>query len=303
MNILVTGGAGFIGSNLVKNLVHNHDVTVLDNLSFGVSKNIDSTHNVNFIQNTVDNIKNIETHYDLIYHLGIPSSSPMYMKHHNLIPEVVLSMVSVLEYVVEHNSKLVFASSSSLYNGNERPQKESMPIRVTDYYTEARLYCERLSELYCNLYNIDITALRLFSVYGHNETHKANYANLVSQFIWTMFQGNKPILYGSGEQTRDFIHVDDVVSAFILAGNHHIKGFAVYNVGCGVGYSFNHLVQMINSAMGTNLNSEYVQNHISNYVVDTQADTIKSKNELGFTTSVDIKDGIKDIILQLKAHK
>lgn len=301
MNILITGGAGFIGSNLISKLIDGNNITVLDDLSFGRAynfrKRIDK--DIDFIQCNTGYIENLEKDFDVIYHLGMSSSSPMYMKRKKLLINTVSSMKHVLDYTKEHGSKLVFASTSSLYNGNTVPYHENMFIHVTDFYTEARLYCERLSELYANMYNLDITALRLFSVYGSNEVHKGRYANMISQFIWVMNDDKQPVIYGDGEQTRDFIHVDDVINAFMIAGNKIQKGFDIYNVGSGMCYSFNEIVEMISAEIGKNIKPVYVPNPIRNYVADTLADTNKAQNKLKFKAEIPLHAGIKNIISSL----
>ena len=184
---------------------------------------------------------------------------------------------------------MVIASSSSLYNGIPTPHREDASIPVTDYYTEARLGIERVAQLYNKLYGIDYAALRFFSVYGPHERAKGSYANMVSQFLWTMQMGNAPVIYGDGTQPRDFIFVEDVTQAMVMAA---WSGTGVFNLGTGKSYSFNHVVDLLNKKLGTSLKPVYKENPIRNYVLDTQADTSKMK-ALGFEVKWSLEGGIE----------
>lgn len=291
MRIIVTGGAGFIGSTLVKRLVADgNKVTVLDNFTTGNMDNLSPVlDNVSVIDAVSSSIGRLGP-CDVIFHLGIPSSSPMYVEDPALIGKSVSDMVQVLEFAARREAKLVFASSSSLYNGNPLPNNESMPVHVTDYYTETRFYIERLSELYDELYNFDSVGLRFFSVYGPNERAKGRYANIVSQFLWSMQGGNSPVIYGDGKQTRDFTFVDDVVSACALAMQEGVSG--IFNVGTGKRNSFNDVVGFINAELGTSIDPTYIDNPIKNYVDHTLADNRQAVGVLGFDAKISLEQGI-----------
>lgn len=291
MRIIVTGGAGFIGSNIVKRLVDdNHRVTVIDNFSTGNMDNLSSVlDNVSVIDAPSSSVGRLGP-CDVIFHLGIPSSSPMYVEQPELVGRSVSDMGQVLEFAARREAKLVFASSSSLYNGNPMPNTESMPVHVTDYYTETRFYIERLSVLYSELRNVDSVGLRFFSVYGQNERAKGRYANIVSQFLWSMQDGKSPVIYGDGTQTRDFTFVDDVVEACVLAMQDEVTG--IFNVGTGKRNSFNDVWNMINVELGTEIGMEYIKNPIKNYVDHTLAYTGRASATLGFDAKVTLEQGM-----------
>lgn len=297
MKILVTGGAGFIGSNLTSALVKEHDVTVLDNFHTGSAGNLDDVKNeIVIIDNSSGNIGEQlpNSDLDVIFHLGIPSSSPMYKENPMLVGSAINDAISVFEFAKKTGVKVVFASSSSLYNGLPTPNREDMDVMVTDYYTEARLGIERVAELYHKLYGIDIVGLRFFSVYGPNERAKGIYANIVSQFLWEMQDGKTPVIYGDGEQTRDFVFVSDVVRACILAMENDVSG--VFNVGTGVPYSFNDVVVALNDVLGTDIEPRYIDNPMKNYVAHTLADLTKVKDALGFRSEYSLEEGIREIV-------
>ena len=292
--IIVTGGAGFIGSNLVEDLCADNKVFVIDNLHTGSKENLSEamkSGNVTFIEGDSKSIGKHMLDADLIFHLGMPSASPMYRKNPNLVNEVVEGMINVLELAKEKKCDLVYVSTSSIYNGIKPPHKEDIIPKVTDYYTEARLAGERMAELYNNLYGINVASMRFFSVYGRHEEAKAGYANLISQFLWAMKKGENPEIYGDGEQRRDFIYAGDVVHA--LKNASATKGFEIFNVGTGVNYSLNELVEILNEELETEIKPKYVKMPVSNYVMETKADITKAEKKLGFKAKVTLKEGIK----------
>jgi UDP-glucose 4-epimerase len=294
-NALVTGGAGFIGSNLVESIADKYEITVLDNFHTGSMSNLDLVRkDIQVIKGSCNDCLTLNLRPDVIYHLGIPSSSPMYKSNPLLVGEAINGMIAIMELAKRSGTKkVVFASSSSLYNGLPTPHKEDAVIQVTDYYTEARLEIERVAELYRRLYEIDYAALRFFSVYGLHEEAKGSYANMVTQFLWEMKDGKAPVIFGDGEQTRDFTFVRDVTEAMVIAASK--KGTGVFNLGTGRSYSFNYVVDLLNQKLGTNLKPEYKENPIKNYVMHTLADTSKMKT-LGFEAKYSLEKGIDEIL-------
>ena len=298
MGILVTGGCGFIGSNLVQRLVKDgHSVTVFDSLSSGNLKNIEGM-DVQFFKEPYSHLHSMDYDFDVIFHLGIPSSSPMYKQNPKLVGDAIKDMIEILECVREKNCRVVYASSSSIYNGNNPPYHEDMPIYVTDYYTECRYAIERLAKLYNILHGVKSVGMRFFSVYGPKEKYKGKYANIVSQFLWTMAKDESPIIFGDGSQTRDFIHVADVVEALILTMKKDFE-YEIFNAGTGVAHSFNDIVKLLNKALGKDIKPIYKPNPIKNYVRHTLADTSKAESVLGFNAKIPLKTGIKYILQEV----
>jgi UDP-glucose 4-epimerase len=153
-------------------------------------------------------------------------------------------MVAIMELARQKGSKkVVFASSSSVYNGVPTPHREDVVIPVKDYYTEARLAIERIAELY----GIDYAGLRFFSVYGPHEEAKGTYANMITQFLWEMKAGERPVIFGDGSQTRDFTFVRDIVDALLLTSK---KGIGIFNAGTGKSFSFNYVVDLVKRCGG-----------------------------------------------------
>jgi len=290
---LVTGSAGFIGSNLVDRLkTEGHEVLGYDNHQTGILGRY----------TTITNIEDLEK-LDGIFHLGMPSTSPLYKDNptDNVVAMVKISM-QILELARANNCPLVYASSSSLYNGIRPPHHEWQPPLIKDYYTEQRNWLERMAKFYSMQFDIKTIGLRFFSCYGPRDENKGPYANVITQFALDMIAGKSPLIYGDGEQSRDFVHVLDVTKACIMAMESGIK-CDVFNVGTGKTYSFNKAVKIINEALGTNIKIKYVKNQIHNYVFTTLASIDRADKLLGFKAGMTFERGLKEHVEYLKGIK
>lgn len=296
MKILVTGALGFIGSNLTERLVNEgHTVSALDNLNTGSEDNIEKIKNkIKIFVLDAGYIEKTGEKYDVIFHNGIYSSSPMYKKNPHLTAKVLQEWINILEYARKNNTKVIFASTSSLYNGHKPPHKEVMIPFTTDFYSETRIAMERIARLYNEFYSMPIIGLRYFSVYGPHEKAKQNYANLITQFLWKMKTNEAPVIFGDGTQTRDFTYVDDIVEANILSLKY--KNFGIFNIGTGTSTTLNDMVKLLNKKLNTNLQPLYEPNKIKNYVQHTMADTSKAEKELGFKAKINLEQGIEKLI-------
>ncbi len=170
-----------------------------------------------------------------------------------------------------------------------------MPIYVTDYYTECRYAIERLAKLYNMLFDVKSVGMRFFSIYGPKEEYKGKYANIVTQFLWSMLKDESPVIFGDGNQTRDFTYVTDVVEALILAMKKDFE-YEIFNVGTGVAHTFNEVVDLLNRLLGKNIQPVYRPNPIKNYVYHTLADTSKAEKVLGFKAKVNLEKGVSELI-------
>lgn len=291
--VIVTGGAGFIGTNLVEKLVNDNEVLVIDNLHTGTNENLREfeSENLKVINEDAKSVNKLDFDADVVFHLGFYSASPMYRQNPMLVSEVVAGMTAVLEYAKDHEAPVVFSSTSSIYNGVKPPHREDIIPDVTDLYTEGRIAAERLGLLYKKLHGVNVSAMRFFSVYGYHEKAKDGYANLATQFLWSMKKNESPVIYGDGEQRRDFIFAGDVADALIKASE--VKGFEIFNVGYGKNYSLNELVEKLNRMLGKDIKPKYIPMPVKNYVMETLADTTKMKTKLGFTPKVSLDEGLQ----------
>jgi len=276
-------------------LAAGEDVVILDNMHTGSPSNLeDLKGSLELIKASCNDLPEMDLHPEKIYHLGIPSSSPMYKKNPYLVGDALNGFTAVFELARKSGARVIYASSSSLYNGLMPPHHEDMAIQVADYYTEARLAMERMAELYKRLFDVSSVGMRFFSVYGPKETAKKQYANMVTQFLWEM-QGDKtPLIFGDGTQTRDFTYVKDVVLALRLGMNSNYHG--ILNVGTGKAYSFNKVIEILNENMGLSIKPQYVENPIKNYVQHTLSNTVKAEKILGFRSKYSLEDGVKELL-------
>jgi len=295
--VLVTGGAGFIGSNLANHLVQNNDVIVVDNCYLGTSNNLDDA--MKFYQRSVLD-EDLPTDVDIVFHLAALSSYAMHEEDPQLGSRVnVEGFVNVVEQARQDGCEtVVYASTSSIYGSRTEPSPEDMDVSVNTGYEASKLARERYAEYFSNHYDMSMAGLRFFSVYqgyGGAEEHKGEYANVIAQFADDIAHSRSPKLYGDGTQTRDFTHVDDVVRAIVLAADQRLNG--IFNIGTGNRYSFNTVVDMINDILNTNIEPEYVENPIPEgvYVRDTCADASKIRQQAGWEPQVDFQEGIKRV--------
>jgi UDP-glucose 4-epimerase len=294
---VVTGGAGFIGSHLCDALLSSgHEVVALDDLSLGRIENVPKGAKAIIARASMIRAWNLKC--DGIFHLGMPSSSPMYRRSPKLVGETINDAVAVFDYACRKGIKVVVASTSSMYNGNKLPWREDMPIHVTDFYTECRHSIERLAQLYHDMYGLRAVILRLFSVYGPREEHKGEYANVVSQMMWSAMKGEPFVVYGDGTQSRDFIYVSDVAEAFIKAMELDVD-YGVFNVGFGKNYTFNEVAKMVSDALGKEVKLVYKPNPMKNYVQHTLADTRRAEEVLGFKARIPLREGVERLARHL----
>lgn len=296
MKILVTGGLGFIGSNICERLVNDeHEVVALDNMHTGREENVDSIKGkIRIVKKSSGEIASLNEKFDAILHQGVYSSSPMYKENPHLTAKVIDEWISILEFAKKNPCRLVWASSSSVYNGHAPLHREGMDIKITDFYTEGRYAMERIAKLYSDFYGVHSVGLRYFSVYGPHEKSKGKYANLVTQFLWDIKAGRAPVILGDGKQSRDFVFVADVVEANMRALN--FKETGIFNVGTGKTTPLNEVVSLLNEKLGKSVKPKYEENRIKNYVAVTQADTKKAEEMLGFRAKTHLEQGVEKLI-------
>jgi UDP-glucose 4-epimerase len=301
--VLVTGGAGFIGSNLANHLAADNDVIALDDCHLGTPENLDGVDadgtanddaGVEFVDGSVLD-DDLPTDVDVVVHLAAYSSYTMVEEHKREATRVnVEGFVNTVEQAREDGcDTVVYATTSSIYGSRTDPSPEDMPVEARTCYEASKLARERYAEYFGNHYDLTLAGLRFFSVYqgyGGAEEHKGEYANTVAQFADDIAAGESPVLFGDGTQTRDFTHVDDVVRAIELAADAELHG--IYNVGTGESYDFNTMVEMINAELGTDVDPEYVENPLPVYVHDTMADAAKLRDATGWEPTIDFETGV-----------
>jgi UDP-glucose 4-epimerase len=298
--VLVTGGAGFIGSNLANRLAADNEVLALDDEYLGTSANLDD--DVEYVEASVLD-DDLPTDVDVVFHLAALSSLRMHEDDPQRGARVnVEGFVNTVEQArVDGCDTVVYASTSSIYGSRTEPSPEDMPVSVDTGYEASKLGRERYGEYFANYHDMAMAGMRFFSVYqgyGGAEEHKGEYANVIAQFADDIADGDPPVLYGDGTQTRDFTHVADITRGLELAADHRLTG--IYNLGTGEAYSFNTVVDMLNEELGTDVAPEYVENPIPEdvYVHDTCADPTKMREATGWEPEITFQEGIRRVCAQ-----
>lgn len=303
--ILVTGGAGFIGSNFSNMMADKgHEVTVIDNLSLGITDNLNDK--VKFVEGDVNKQEDLEragTDFEYIVHLAASSSAPMFAENmYWAYQNNVAGHIRVMQFAKQIGvKKLLFASTSSIYGNNPTPLTEDQAVVPLNHYSVTKFAQENASRVYSKAENLEIIGFRFMSIYGLNEDHKKTFANLVSQFIWSMAKDEIPELYGDGTQERDFTNVKDVCQGIEKAIATEKKyGFTVFNIGTHTAISLLDLVGIINKVMGKNIEPKLIPNPVKEgYVKSQLADITKISTELGYEPTVELEDGIREIVENL----
>ncbi|MCF7905809.1 NAD-dependent epimerase/dehydratase family protein [Candidatus Gracilibacteria bacterium] len=308
--ILVTGGAGFIGSNFCNLNKAIFDITALDNLFLGDSENLDSK--IKFVQGDACKLSDLEKcgqEFDYVLHLAGTSSAPMFMGDGFVKGYVnsVESFCQTLEFARKAGAKkFLYASTSSLYGNNPMPLVETQNVIPPNHYAVTKFCYEHCARCYTQVYpEIETIGFRFMSVYGPNEEAKGQYANMISQFVWDIARDCSPIIYGDGEQFRDFTNVRDVVAGITLAIETEKKlGSEVFNIGTGATCSFNEILRHINAAFGKNIEATYIPNPVKEgYVKGQHADISKISQILGYKPTVDLEQGIRHQVKNLKRER
>jgi UDP-glucose 4-epimerase len=293
--VLVTGGAGFVGSNVANHLAADNEVLVVDDCYLGTPANLDDS--IEFHDRSVL-AEDLPTDVDVVFHLAALSSYAMHEDDPQRGARVnVEGFVNVAEQARRDGcDTVVYASTSSVYGTRTHPTPEDAVVAVNTGYEASKVARERYGEYFSNHYDMSLAGLRFFSVYqgyGGAEAHKGEYANVIAQFADDIASGEAPVLYGDGTQTRDFTHVSDVVSAAVQAAEGGLTG--VYNVGTGQSYSFNTVVELLNDELGADVAPEYVENPIpeSVYVHDTCADFSKLRAATGWEPEISFEKGLE----------
>lgn len=297
--VLVTGGAGFIGSNLVGELIKNgNSVTVLDNLSSGHLTNLNENAALKIIEGDVRDkviVEKAMKDVEVVFHLAASVGNKRSIDFPINDAEInVLGTINVLEASRKFGVRKIVTSSSAGIFGELKilPIKEDHPIEPDSPYGCTKLCEEKLCLSYSKLYDIEAVCLRYFNVYGPNQRFDA-YGNVIPIFVFRMLRNEPLIIFGDGEQTRDFVHVNDVVQANIKAAEAEgVSG--AFNIASGKSITINHLVEMI----GKNCESmqiEYGPPRPGD-VRDSLADISHAFNKLQFLPTVEIEKGIEEYI-------
>jgi len=297
--VVVTGGLGFIGSHIVEKLSEDNLVIVIDDQSTGTVDNI-KNFNLSKIDTTLGNITSIDLEYifdgcDYIFHHAAIASVPKSVDNPINSNEVnITGTLKVLEAAKNADvKKLVFASSSAVYGDAESlPLSENNPINPLSPYAVTKA----TGELYCNvfsqIYGLPTVSFRYFNVFGPRQDPNSEYAAAIPIFIDKMLKNESPVIYGDGEQSRDFVSVKQVVTANIMAAESKQTG--VFNIGLGKSTTINQLVKMINEILGKDIKPVYEKERFGD-IKHSVADISKAKS-FGYEPPADFKEELAETV-------
>jgi UDP-glucose 4-epimerase len=299
---LVTGGAGFIGSHLSEELLRRgHRVRIVDNLSTGKRQNLDHLTGVEFMEGDLANPSVAERSVagvDYVLHQAAIPSVPRSVKDpvtsHRANVEASLNvLVAARQAGVK---RLVYAGSSSVYGDTPTlPKREDMPPNPLSPYALQKLVAEQYCQIFTRLYGFETVTIRYFNVFGPRQDPGSPYSGVISLFSTALVEGRQPVIYGDGEQTRDFTYVPNVVEGVLLACEAKDAAGEVINVATGGRISLNELLRTMNRIVGTSLEAIH-QPPRAGDVRDSQADISKARRLLGYTARFSLEDGLRKTI-------
>jgi len=304
---LVTGGAGFIGSHIAETLLKRGEaVRVLDNFATGRESNLAVLKGgAEFIQGDlrdVETVRKAMRGIDVVFHQGALAS----------VPRSIADPVSSLETNINGTQnvllaardagvrRVVYASSSSVYgNTPTLPKREEMPTSPMSPYAVQKLTGELLCGVFSRIYGLETVALRYFNVFGPRQDPTSQYAAVIPRFLTALLEGRRPVVYGDGEQTRDFTYIANVVSANLLAATSAEAVGHAMNIGCGQQISLNEVLRMAGELLGVPVEAEYRDPRPGD-VRDSLADIRLAQRLLGYTPAVSFREGLAATLESLR---
>ena len=305
MRALVTGGAGFIGSNLAIRLAQDgHEVVAADTFLSGHWQTLRNfTGDVLTLEHPtdIDSILDVVDSggaFDVIFHqaaitgvIAKDGTASAGEDVQGFLRNNIEQFRQLLDLAVETEARLVWASSCSVYGRGGAPQRESDPLEPLNVYAFTKIQKERLAERYADRLKQPAVGLRYSNVYGPGEAHKGKLASMIHQLAKLMRAGKRPRIFTPGTQRRDFVYIDDVVTANLKAATANESG--IYNAGAGASWSFNEVVAELNRVLKTDLQPEYFENPYGFTQDHTETDMSAIKTKLGHVSAFDLRSGVE----------
>lgn len=300
MRILVTGGAGFIGSHVCEALVkRGYNVSVFDDFSNGSEKNLANVHmltQIKIIKGDICNKPDISTamkDIDYVVHLAAIVSVQESVSNPEKCHSVnVGGTGNVLEAALANKVKrVIIASSAAVYGTVKPPLKETDVCTPISQYGQSKLLAEKKALEYCSKFGLEVICLRFFNVYGPRQNANSQYAGVISKFISALNKGKKQIIFDDGEQTRDFVYVEDVATAVLRSIETEWTNYQIFNIASGTPVSINKLLEILSLLLKKDKNVEHRQARYGD-IKDSFADVTKASNILGFKAAYSLKEGL-----------
>ena len=297
---MVTGGSGFLGSHIVHLLLRRgYEVTVIDDLSTGNKKLIEG-ENVNFILKDITDPNIVKVvkrkRFKYVFNFASPSTDRVFNLDGSATVNTFLGMLNSFKIAKACQAeKVIYPSSGTVYGNSPAPQGEDLKASPLTMYACTKLLLENISSLLGE--ECVSVGLRIFAGYGGRERFKGGHASVVTLFHNDLTRGQPPVIYGDGEQRRDYIHSLDIAEIAIRAAESNTEG--VLNAGCGISYSMNELVETLSKELSVNVKPKYVESPLR-HIQETRADTTRLERVLGYKP-MGLDDGIRLLIKELSA--
>ena len=299
---VVTGGAGFIGSHIVEELLkRNEQVKIIDNFSTGKRENVEPFKKAEIIEADLAGTKNLAellkgAEY-VIHQAAIPSVPKSIIdpvkSHQANVNGTLQLLVACREAGVK---RVVYASSSSLYGDSPTlPKHEGMMPNPLSPYGAQKLFGEIYCQVFTRSYGLETVSLRYFNVFGPRQDATSQYSGVLALFIPAVLENRRPKIYGDGEQSRDFTYVRNVVEANLLACKVPGIGGQVFNVACGDRITVNSMLQQINKITGKDISPVYAEPRAGD-IKHSQADITRAKEHLGYQPKASFEEGLRHTI-------
>jgi len=300
MRYLVTGGAGFIGSNTVDELVRRgHGVVVLDDLSAGKEENLTEVRSkITFVKGSITDVETVQKamhQAEYVIHLAARTSVPRSVKDPLETNRVnIEGTLNVLVAARDNKVKrLVFAASSSAYGETPTlPKTEGMEPKPISPYGVSKYVGELYASVFGRCYGLEAVCLRYFNIFGPRQDPDSPYSGVLSRFATAFLTGDRPLVYGDGEQTRDFTFVENAVQANLLACEAPAAAGQVFNVGTGSRVSLNQTLELLRGISGKKLQAQFDAPRDGD-IRDSQADIAKAREMLGYEPTVGFEEGLE----------
>ena len=297
--VIITGGLGFIGSNLAERLIKNNEVTIIDDESTGKIENIKhlESDNLNVINGSIVdlNLTDIFKNHDYVFHQAALPSVPRSIKDPMASNEAnITGTLNVLTAAKDSGiKKVICASSSSVYGDTPTlPKSEDMAINPLSPYAVTKATGELYCKVFQELYGLPTVSLRYFNVFGPRQDPTSQYSAVIPKFVDAILNDRSPLVYGDGEQSRDFSYIKHVVDANILACESDKTG--VYNIACGRRITVNKLIGMINEILGKDVEPTYSEARVGD-IKHSLADISKA-SRFGYEPKSDFKQELEETI-------
>jgi UDP-glucose 4-epimerase len=299
MRVLVTGGGGFIGSHLAERLLERGaEVRVLDSFATGRRENLVHLPGVEIVEGDVQSFE--RAHHavrgcDYVLHQAALPSVPRSIQ--DPLTTNAVNVTGTLNVLLAARDagvrRVVYASSSSVYGSNEQlPKREDQPVAPISPYAVSKLAGEGFCRAFTTIYGLECVSLRYFNVFGPRQDPTSQYAAVIPKFIAAALDGTRPVVFGDGEQSRDFTYVDNVVEANLLALESSAGAGEVFNVACGERVSLNAVLAMLAELSGAELEPDR-QAGRQGEVRHSQADVARAGDALGYRASIDFAEGLR----------